>query len=408
MPPLPRPTSRSVYRGAVAHYARGPHTMPLPSQPRELRTGIGVATVWFAVQFLLLARNGIRTGGDTGRYLGAADALLRGAWPVDKATSYLGYDFFVALFRASGLDPTGIVVAQIALSGIATFCLYRLARRMYGARTGMLAALMFAAYPEIQTWNTYILTESLFVSMSIIALSLVVAARRPWHIAFAALALIFACTVRPHAVILLPAVLAYVAWRLWLARCYRWLTVLGLAVALAVPLALTVVGGMLAHETVLKHYIDGTIIWGYDTLRLHMPGALAPDVTAATNPIGQILAFAADKPVYFLQLAGLKLWYQFLQARPYYSASHNIFLVATLLPVYALALWGATRPVAHGGARLLLISVVVFQSLAVAVTFADWDGRHLLVILPFLFVFAAAGCQGILSMRRSGAAAPRA
>lgn len=382
--------------------------MPSPSQPRELKTGIGIAAVWLAVQILLLARNGIRTGGDTGRYLGAADALLRGAWPVDKATSYLGYDVFVALFRGGGLGSVGIVAAQIALSGIAAFCLYRLARRMYGARTGMLAALFFAAYPEIQTWNTYILTESLFVSMSIIALSLVVEAQRPWQIAFAALALIFACTVRPHAVILLPAVLTYVAYRLWLARHYRWLTVLGLAVALTVPLALSVVGGMLAHETVLDHYVNGTIIWGYDALRLQMPGALAPGVTATTNPVGQILAFAADKPVYFLQLVGLKLWYQFLQARPYYSTSHNVFLVATLLPVYALALWGATRPVAHGGARLLLISVVVFQSLVVAVTFADWDGRHLLVILPFLFVFAAAGCRGILSMRHSGTAAQRA
>lgn len=125
--------------------------MPSPSQPRELKTGIGIAAVWLAVQILLLARNGIRTGGDTGRYLGAADALLRGAWPVDKATSYLGYDAFVALFRGGGLGSAGIVAAQIALSGIAAFCLYRLARRMYGARTGMRAPRCHDSHPKTAT-----------------------------------------------------------------------------------------------------------------------------------------------------------------------------------------------------------------------------------------------------------------
>jgi hypothetical protein len=81
--------------------------------------------------------------------------------------------------------------------------------------------------------------------------------------------------------------------------------------------------------------------------------------------------------------------------RPTYSAIHNAFLVATLLPVYALALRGVRRTTTASAARVLLIAVVLFQSLAIALTFADWDGRHLLLILPFVFVFAAAGLSDL-------------
>jgi hypothetical protein len=60
-----------------------------------------MAAVWALVQAVLFGRLGVRAGGDTGRYLDAAEALLRGEWPAaGKAGSYLGYDLFVAVLPA--------------------------------------------------------------------------------------------------------------------------------------------------------------------------------------------------------------------------------------------------------------------------------------------------------------------
>jgi len=158
---------------------------------------------------------------------------------------------------------------------------------------------------------------------------------------------------------------------------------------------------------VVEHYARGTVIWGYDQLQVAAPGGLPAAVGPATNPIGHILGIAVGNPGYFLKLAGLKLWYEYGQVRPTYSAIHNAFLIATLLPVYALALWGVRRTTTVSAARVLLIAVVLFQSLAIALTFADWDGRHLLLILPFVFVFTAAGLSDlwgrVLARRKPGA-----
>jgi Dolichyl-phosphate-mannose-protein mannosyltransferase len=357
---------------------------------RAVRAGVAIAVAWALVQAVLFGRLGVRAGGDTGRYLDAANALLRGAWPAGKAGSYLGYDLFVAAFVGSGLGTGGVVAGQVALTALAAYCLYRLAARAYDHRAGVLAALLYVTCPVIHAWNFYVLTESVFVSTAIVATCLLVEARSPWRQAVALLAVLFASTVRPNGLVLLLGVATCALLSLWRARRYAVLGIVALGAALLAPGAATAVGGMLGQQGLVEEYLRGTIIWGYDDLRLSVPPAIQA-ARPGSNPIGQVLGMAVREPGYFLELAGLKLGYEYAQARPYYSTGHNAFLVATLLPTYALALWGVRRTPTVPAARVLPLAAVLFQSLAIALTFADWDGRHLLVILPFVFMFAAAG-----------------
>lgn len=353
--------------------------------------GVLVAAAWLGVQVSLFWLGGIRQGGDTPRYLGAAEGLLRGEWPAGKATGYLGYDLFVALFLGTGLGTAGVVAAQVALSGLAVYCLYRLAARLYDRRVGMLAALLSAVYPAVQTWNFYVLTESSFVSLAIVSAWLWTGAGTPGARAAAGAVLLFASLVRPHGVVLLLAALAWVAWSLGQARRYALLAAVVAATALAVPGGAAVLGSQARHEQIVEHYARGTIIWGYAPLALPLPGPLPARVAAEPNPGLQIVAVAAAYPAYFLRLFGWKVGYEYVQARPYYSALHNGLLLATLLPAYALAGWGVSRRAADPAAKAFLVAVVVGQTGLIGLTFADWDGRHLLVILPVVFLFAAAG-----------------
>ncbi len=124
-----------------------------------------LVTMWFAMQFWLFYTGGIRPAGDTGRYIGAAEILLSGHLPTGgKAMSYLAYDGFVAIFIAYDWGQAGIVIAQVLISGIAAFTLYLLASQLYDWRAGLLAAFLFVGFPDLQKWNYYILTESLFIS----------------------------------------------------------------------------------------------------------------------------------------------------------------------------------------------------------------------------------------------------
>jgi len=87
----------------------------------------------------------------------------------------------------------------------------------------------------------------------------------------------------------------------------------------------------------------------------------------------------------------MKLFYFFLLARPYYSLPHNVLVLLLLLPVYTFTIisWfrGRKEFVRWGFAAI----IILLQALVVSFTFADWDSRHLEVVLPLMFLFASGG-----------------
>jgi len=371
-----------------------------------LRAVLLVVLAWAASALVLFLHLGVRLGGDSGRYLGAGQALLDHQPLAGKAASYLGYDAFVALHLAAGGGPASIVAAQVVVAGIAAIALYRLGDSLYGRAAGVLAAILFAVYPSLRQWDYYVLTDSLFVSVAVLAVFGVLAARRPGHWALAAAAALFATLLRPNGVIVPFALAVLVARRLWRSGRGRVLALAaGAAVVLAWP-AFDVVGHMLAHERVIAQYTSGAIVHGYLATALDVPPQLyvpPPD----GNGLARVLEFAFANPGYFLSLAAAKLCYFFGRARPYFSTGHNLFVLVTLLPAYALAAVGfGVRP-RIDGARVLIVSLCGLQALVVALTFADWDSRHSLLILPFVFLFAGAGLAR-LAGGRPPAGEPRA
>lgn len=361
--------------------------------------GGSVALAWLILQAVFLLSMGVRRGGDSGRYLGAAADLLDGRLPAGKAASYLGYDAFVAMFLWTGLGPPAIVVAQMALSAIAGWCLYRIGATVYGPRAGLIAAALYLLYPSLQMWNVYLLTESVFVSSVVISVFMLATARGAAGGAAALVAVAFATLVRPHGVVLPIAALVFLFARLlWEGRrAAAWTMVLG--AACLVPLAYVLVGRMLAFEHPLDHFLSGTVIWGVEALRLDPPAGADAGPWPA-NPIAQIVLFALHEPVHFAKLAGAKLFWFLARTRPYYSDLHNMFIAITMVPLYVLAVGGLFVRPDRPPARWLLLAVWVLPAFVVALTFADWDSRHSLVTLPVVFVFAAAACVGIVDAVR--------
>jgi len=357
-----------------------------------LLTGGLVCLAWLVLQILFLNQEWIRYGNDSPRYLRAAEEILNGHLPAGKAASYLGYDAFVALFLGIGTTPLTIIIAQMIVSAIAGWCLYRIGTLLYDWRVGLTAASCYLLYPSIQMWNVYLLTESLFVSSVIIALYFVMTAHSGAlsSIAAATGSVIFATSVRPHGVVLPIAVVVFVLTSLlWRGeRMAVWL-IAGVAATL-IPVAYILLGRMLEFESPLEHFLSGTVIWGYDALRLDPPDEINPSKWPV-NPIAQIALFAAHEPIYFGKLVAAKAVLCLARLRPYYSELHNAVIVLTLAPLYILAIIGIRIRPKVPPARWLLLSLWVLPVLVVSVTFADWDSRHSLVTLPVVFVLAAAG-----------------
>jgi hypothetical protein len=362
-----------------------------------LRGALLVGAVWAAGQALLLVTVGPRLGGDSARYLDEAAIWLSGARPASHALLFSTYSLYVAACLGAGLGTVGIVLGQVALSGAAAWWLYRLAALLYEPRVGLLAALLYVGYPELQIWNVYLLTESLFVSLTVLALFLLVRADRPGAWVVAALATVAAAGVRPHGLALLGAAAGFGLATLWRARRPAALALVALAAVAAGVAGWIAIGGMLGGWLRPARFLQrGVVIWGYPAAAVPRSVPPAGDALPAGNALWEVVAAIWAHPGHALHVATLRVGYEWVHARPYYSTVHNAVILATLLPLYALAAWGLRGSVRRPGARGLLLGLLGLQSLIVALTFADWDGRHLLVMLPPVFVFAAAGAWDLV------------
>jgi 4-amino-4-deoxy-L-arabinose transferase-like glycosyltransferase len=359
----------------------------------------GLVGLWATMQLLLFYTGGIRPAGDTGRYLDAAEVILSGHLPTSgKAMSYLAYDGFVAIILGLGWGQAGVIFVQVLISGVATYTLYLLGKYLYDWRAGFVAAFLYVGFFDLQKWNFYILTESLFIS-TIILSSYVILACRGWQrILFGGLLVLLATLLRPNGFIVPLALSLYLLVCLWHADKRKLVAGILVLAVIVLSVASIWIGGMLSKEQVLRHYIEGTVIWGHAESAISMPGQI-PDCTQAKgNVLFEIVCFVVQKPLYFLQLVSMKLFYFFLLARPYYSVPHNIVILLFLLPVYTLSIiaWfrGRNEFVRWG----FPVIIIILQVLVVSLTFADWDSRHLQVILPLIFLFASGGAVWLMDI----------
>ena len=358
-----------------------------------------LAGLWLVVQLWCWhSHEGGQLTTDSRQYLRYAEQLAAtGTFAEGHYLRYVGYPLFLSLFLKLKLGRLAVVLAQMALSGLAARALYGTAWRLSGGHwaTAALAALLFIGWPEIQRFNVFLLTESLFTSLLVLSLWLVARARTAGGMALALVLLLATATVRPNGFVAVGA--AGLAALVWLReqKPRRRNTWWWLAVLVFLPLAWVGLNGLLRTFTLIETYQQGIIIYGYPGANLH-PAALLwlPDPTAP--PLGRLGFFVWHNPRYFAQLASLKLAYFMGFPKPYYSALHCVLLTLVLPVLYWLALRGVARRAVARPVRGYAASVILLQAVVVMLTVEDWDVRFSAPVLSYWFLLAALGAQPLL------------
>ncbi|MBW3570074.1 MAG: glycosyltransferase family 39 protein [Gemmatimonadetes bacterium] len=346
-----------------------------------------LAALFAAVNGAMLARYGVRLGGDTHRFLSGAAHLLAGEPLQGREPTFVGYAAVVALSQAAGAGLAGVVAVQLLFAALATAALYDTGRRLGGRAAGFLAAAFFGGNPDFARFNVVIISDSLYVSLVALAAWAVHRAAERGGAAYAAAVPVvaFAALVRPNGWVLVPLAAAY-----WIARTRR---AAGVRVALvcavfavaAAPLVLLAPATKSVQDVgAYQELRDGTVIWGYDARRLPMP----PEGGPASGGLEGMAGYALRHPIATARLAAERLGTEMVHTRPFYSPAHNAVVLAVLLPLYALAVLGLAR-VSREPLALLLLAIIVAHGAVIAATFADWDGRFLLYVLHLVGVLAA-------------------
>jgi hypothetical protein len=346
-----------------------------------------LSLLWLLIQAFLFIRFGARTSVDSELYLTDAANLLYGQLPEGRSIWYVSYSAFLAFIFFCGGNSIIVVFVQIFLSGVATLCLYQLALEVYGKRNvAILAVLFYLLWIKIHEWNTFLYTESLFTSCSIISFVVLVKSKNAWHYLAASLLLLFTFFIRPTGFALVVGLLCY--WVFSLRREYL-KRILALAFIGALG-AVVLLVGMLENFPLIDSYSKAEIIYPNITLGIEVPLNLyIPHADQST--LVRMFLFAINNPIYFLKLFSLKLFLFLGNVKPYFSIFHNTVIVLILYPMYFFAAKGFLKFPAHRKEKYFVAGFVITQTLTVALTSENWDGRFLVPLLPFVFLLAANG-----------------
>lgn len=146
-------------------------------------------------------------------------------------------------------------------------------------------------------------------------------------------------------------------------------------------------------ENPTRMLYEGRVQWAPDEARMPMPVADEDDDSLVAG-----LRYLTQHPVDSARLALARVVRSLTAVRPYYSTIHNWAIIAYMTPVYILAIVGSAR-VWKQPLVGLIAAVVVTHMAIVAATFADYDGRFLLYVLPLIIALAGVGVSQIVPSR---------
>ena len=353
-----------------------------------------LAGLWVLVQLMYVRKfHGPHFANDSARYLlYAAGIAERGYFEPGHNLRYVLYPLFASLWLRLGLGWWGIVAGQMAVSALATRAIYQGTRRLANGQHGAaaLATLLFIAWPDIQQFNVFLLTESLFISLVALSFGAFTRVRGGQFRDWAWLIIILALTAlaRPNGFLVgLAAVLAGLnvlrrrpdprAWRAAL-----------LGLVLLSPLLWVALNHQLATYYLMDTYQRGELIFRYQLWAVHQAAPLNMP-PPGTGPVARVLYFGAHNPTYLGRLMLGKLFVFVSYLKPHYSLAHRVAGVLVLWPTYWLAARATRRPSIWHPARVFLAAIFLLQTAIIMLTVDDWDVRFLAPVLPAVFVLAA-------------------
>lgn len=373
--------------------------MRLPSPIRLLAIKVWsqhralLAVLWVLVQLFFWRKfGGPHFVNDSARYLEYAKGIAeRGYFEPGHNLRYVLYPLFQSLWLRLGLGWPGIVAGQMAVSALATRAVYQGTRRLArgGRGAAALATLAFIAWPDIQQFNVFLLTESLFISLVALSFGAFtnVPAGRPRDWALLLVLLSFAALARPNGfVVALAAALAGLDALRRRADRRAWRASL-LGLVLLAPLLWAALNHQLATFYLMDTYQRGELIFRYQLWSVHQAAPLNMP-PPGTGPAARVLYFGVHNPLYLGRLMLGKLFVFISYLKPHYSLAHRLLGVLVLWPAYFLATRSLRRTGIWRPARVFLAGVFLLQTAIVMLTVDDWDVRFLAPVLPVVFVLA--------------------
>lgn len=350
-----------------------------------------IILTWLFTTILYLKIFGIVTHAEAEKYITEAQRFLNTA--TLSAPRYWFYSitiFIIAIALKIKIGLTGAFVLQSLLNLFAFLFFYNELKKIFQiSLTAFFINIFLLIFWPYQSWVVYLYSESAFFSLILILFAVLIRYKPDSlkNILLISLALVLVILARPLGILFTASVYAYFFYY----AGKKWKIILGIISALIAVFVFYVVNIIFSTITdwsIIKPFIQESIICDLPTTT---PSNIKLDLAAGGMPIYQLYYYVTHNFFHFLHFCDVKLKYFFLMTRPYYSRSHNYFLLIFNLTVYLLFLGSFFIKQAMYSKKLnvfLLTSIAVY-TLSIIFQCDDYHNRFILSIYPFFIILAA-------------------
>jgi len=340
---------------------------------------------------------GYLVGNDTIRYIRGANNIINLELPSGKAISYLGYIFFIAIFQYFKLNFTFVVLSQIFLTFLSSLCIYKISKKYASHSVAVFVLTLYLFYLPLQMWNFYILTDTVFICLTIFIIYFFIFFKKRYFLLLIFLIILY-ITLRPHGIILIPSLgLSLLVWLYLQNRLKLFYLMIVIMVISFFPF-LFLLNLYLEDINIVNSIVKKGIIYGYENKNNYLEYEI---LTNNNNDLISLLIFLKNNIYTFIIAFFKKIWFFNFRIRPYYSDFHNFFIIIFNLIYWPAAIFGFFKLNNKNNMGIILMYfLIIFFTLAAGFSWADWDSRFSLYILPLIFIFAGIGFHNIRYLKK--------
>lgn len=352
----------------------------------DIITGLFVL-IWIIMQVLIYLQRGVVTDLEATKYIDEARVLLEtGRYSSNNFLFYSVQIFLIAFCMKMNISYLFIVIFQMLMNGLSILCFFDLIKKITGRISiAWLGTFYFLIFFYYHLFNTFLFTESLFFSFSVIytwfLFSLNKLTVKTGTLIFVFLTLLY--LTRPTGIFFIPATYLYIVLKFYPKKALR---IIGYSSIIAVGGLFFLVNFSLSSGgsfDFLLPYSQGMILCGVPTV------AHANHITIPVekNSLQGLLFVITHYPDLFFSLAMKRLTAFFCVSRSFYSTFHNIFVSVYFYAMYLVILFGIRTIFSGRRAEVwFLFTNILMMTITVMLSCDEWSNRFLFCELPFLLL----------------------
>jgi hypothetical protein len=358
---------------------------------------VAAVAVWILMQVIMFLQNGIVTGLESTKYINEAHHFL--ATGNYSSGNFLFYSTEILLISFAiklKISFLFIVLFQIIMNGLSILCFYKIVNQISSSKLlTWFSTFYFLIFYYYHLYNTYLFTESLFFSFSVIFSWFLFSSKsisvKSLLFIFIGLSILY--FTRPTGIFFIPATYLFLVLKFYPKKYLKILSISAVFLLAALFFIFNYSVGSGGEFDFLLPYKNEIIICG-------VPLISAPhqiSIPVDENSIQGLFYIITHHPQLFFSLALKRFVAFFGVSRSYYSLLHNVILCTYVYLLYLFILFGIRNLFKKNKAEAWFsITNIALMTITIMLSCDEWSNRFILSILPFILFLAVISVSNTL------------